>query len=290
MLTTEQSAVPEVVNNFLDGVGNHETKILLGSLFLMHANRSFTPDDMTDRMNKYPIREIKPDKIASYCNTSLGPIGGLITGELSWQANPEHLDTRLAMCGLLGRWSLRWMDLTVQQVYGKTTLAHPRSPRTRQALYTYIHKAEEPVSIFDAFNAVGQQYSGGGFRNHIYSLVDLELIEKYSNRTAPSEAKPSWRGVDRHSESTLTISPNVLRPITELVEGVEAIKEGKGIDDLCEQARQIARDAESARALVGNHDIAHENLSHCSVLKGQLVGFYVRKDGSMWLLGGQFLL
>jgi|GEM_PF-4890642 len=59
MHSTEYSAVPEtVITNYIDGVGNMETKILMGSLFLLHNDLQFTGSEMAYAMNvaqAYPL-------------------------------------------------------------------------------------------------------------------------------------------------------------------------------------------------------------------------------------------
>lgn len=173
------------IDNYLDGVGNHEIKLLVGGLFLVHADHIFTAAEMADKTEEAqgtePALPIRTDRIEKYCLGSLEPVAELVTGDFAWQANPQHLQERLALTAVIGKWSLRWEDISIQQLYGRTTTAPgARSPHTRQNIYEMVQAATEPVAIADVLHARGGQYTRGGFTNQIDAVVSLGILQKDS--------------------------------------------------------------------------------------------------------------
>lgn len=188
----------DVVFGYLDGVGNHEVKNLLGGLFLVDPNRLYTAPAMAHELNGRQGEDrawgIKSDSVTQYCERSLEPVGAVVSGtveeagknKVAWQANSAHLKGKLALTGLLGEWSLTWPDLSLQQVLGTTTSpTEVRSPKARYGIYSTLLAHEGDTSIIDIVSELGHNYTSHGdtaINGQLNGLVALGIVSKSTNR------------------------------------------------------------------------------------------------------------
>ncbi len=201
MMQSEVPAVPDgVVFNYLDGAANHELKNLVAIYYLSQPDEAFAARgvarDLRARQDPELSWDIKSSSVTDYCERSLEPVGAVLGTEIrtnsgkkltAWQADPEHLEGRLALAGFFGDWGLRWPELSVQQAYGNTTSpTEVRSPRVRHILYQAILNSDTAYSIAELTKVLG----GAGYKsspevaiaNQVNALTTLGILSKTSNR------------------------------------------------------------------------------------------------------------
>ena len=330
--TNNTEPVPEeVVFRYLDGVGNHEAKNLLATVVLADPQRDFTGAtaryELNARQGNHPVWPVVPSGAKQYFERSLEPIGAVVKTRIpsrgsfvdAWHASEEYRDTRLALAGFISDWSLRWPEISVQQVFGSTSSrSEIRSPEIRSQMYwglltgsegitfgdlaaslyhsnypveaslhnqiramrdlgilavatkhtkynplleiertDYFHKAIEFDNTLPEtralYNAIQGQEPGGRFTvNELVTLAQkldpsintVKLRQRIINGTRDRRAFPGLKMIENgykttSAESVVSLTPSVVEPISELMEGLEAIRSGKNVAENIDKARAI---------------------------------------------------
>ncbi len=195
-----------VINDFLNGAGNHEIKLLVGSLLLTDSRQSHTAASIAAHFNAHLERTVHltPTEINGFCKGSLALIGRIATAAQpeGWQAQPDYLAEKTALAGVLGDFSLRWPTVSLQPILGTSVSRGTiRSPETRYNIYDAIEEAgdERPLSIPDLLNQFNPDHHRS-LKVQLTTLHNLNIIDKQSNR----------KGVDpmvqvRHTEYTHSV-------------------------------------------------------------------------------------
>lgn len=322
----------EVIFGYLDGVGNYESKNLLASLVLTNPQHEFTNTEARREMNlrqgDRPAWSVGPTSAQQFFGTSLERVGAVVKTQVqgesgkvvnAWRASDEYLDTKLALSGFISDWSLRWPNLSIQQVFGATTSRSDiRSPQVRSQLYwglltsgngttfgdlhdslyfatpaltqtvnnqvramrdlgilsvvtkkdgydpdveivddNFRHvamKLENRVPETQALYAAVKQL-GRGTRLTLNSLADaayqidptIDLTKvrhilmngTMSGRQVTGVKLVDAKGIDTSSQSNISLAEGMTEPISELMEGIEAIRMGYSIEKYIARAREI---------------------------------------------------
>ena len=163
---SENLAIPnQVVHDTLNGAANHEAKIVLGSLILSEPDDARSSATLARTLRELQegenIVRTRSSTVRSFCEHSLEPIAHTVTGSHAegWRATTDYREEKLALLSLLGHWSLRWPDLSVQQVYGPSISMGKRySPQTRHTIYRAVYadgQEHEALSQTDVAAALG---------------------------------------------------------------------------------------------------------------------------------------
>ncbi len=161
--------------DFLNGVGNHEAKLLVTTLLFQYTNRWFSRSDLyaelIDRQQPVVGWAMGDSLPISYCRESLEPIGAVAKGRVSnsrgqsvtaFRAIPEKTQTALALSGALLEWSLDYPDHSLQQLLGKTqSNGSLRSPQVRHAMYLDIATSPDVVSLVSLTDSLGLREDNG---------------------------------------------------------------------------------------------------------------------------------
>lgn len=243
----------EAVDDFLDGAGNHELKILLGGFMLLDPDRAHSVTHIAQRINTI-MRDssldyyIRGSDIHAICKHSLAPIGQLAINkpQEGWQAHPDNLQEKLALVGLFGDWSLRWPDTSVQLIYGPSgSISQARSPRIRHTIYQVIKKAPARLytqDIVDRFDPDQHRQ----VRGQLKILAETEIISKrqadtqveptvevlcneYSGTTPLKKLNPETRAL---YAALATLNPGTQIPVNELVDLAQRVDSSIDSDKL----------------------------------------------------------
>lgn len=192
----EQINAPErmprqVFYDLLNGVGNHEAKLLVSALITSQPERWFSTTglkhELRSRQGIHPGWIQEPTTTFQYCSNSLEPIGAVVKGRVAGERHEvdayKTSDTGqkygLAFAGEILDWSLAHPEVSVQQILGSTsTTGAVRSPETRFHLLEAIlsHPTESP-SEKDIVDSLNDLHSEDGVENSLNFIRHAGLIE-----------------------------------------------------------------------------------------------------------------
>ena len=154
---------------FLNGVANHEAKLLTAGLLLASPDEWFTRARLyhavKDHQGEHPGWEtLTYGHPISYCQESLEPIGmvvkEMITGQrgsmvVAYKAVENRNDDYLALIGMLSDWSLKYPNRSLQRVLGNTaSKGDARSPQIRYQIYLDLLTSPNDVSAMDITRSI----------------------------------------------------------------------------------------------------------------------------------------
>lgn len=159
----------EVFYDLLNGVGNHEAKLLVTAIIASHPDYWFTAtklkNELTSRQGPHPAWPQLPMTTFLYCKNSLEPIGAVVKGRVAgdyrevdaYKASESGQKYGLALAGELLEWSLEHPEISLQQIFGSTsTSGAVRSPETRfhvlEAILTHPSGTPSEKEIADSLS------------------------------------------------------------------------------------------------------------------------------------------
>ncbi|HVW23641.1 MAG TPA: hypothetical protein VHB51_04145 [Candidatus Saccharimonadales bacterium] len=185
----------QLLAGFINGVANHERKLALAAIVLAHPEREFSGADgsyeLEQRQGK-PLAWPSQDATGKqYFEQSLEPVGAVVkiskrdeSGRIvpAFVAEPSGRQLRLALCGFLMDWSLRYPDLSVQQVYGGTnSTTEVRVPWVRHKMYAglLLNGGVQSVAGLEAvMDDVGYSRPLSSISIQVRSLERLGILQK----------------------------------------------------------------------------------------------------------------
>ena len=196
MVTTqrhEHGAMPEQVGDeqlgdLLAAIGNHENKALLSAAMI--PNKIYSRHDLEVLFNgmqgEEPVWRVDSGLPFGYCLHSLAPIG-LVTKELidAESGRVGFIKTEYgagvgdALAGHLLRYSLEHPDISLQQLFGRTSTNSAegtRSPFGRIAIFGELLTRELPVRVSDLEASHGGSGTGS-ISDHLRNLAKNKIIE-----------------------------------------------------------------------------------------------------------------
>lgn len=130
--TPERISEPDLYENFVGGVANHEAKLALLARMWLQPDHYFSQNAMWHDLKEahgefagwVPAKPIA----FQYCDLSLGPVGCVVKGRVEGRLGPvdayclseEGKDFGVPFAGYLLDWSERYPDISLQQVLGGT--------------------------------------------------------------------------------------------------------------------------------------------------------------------------
>ncbi len=178
-------------NRLLNGVGNHEAKLLTTAIIGSQPERWFTRNELYREVTGCQGSDVgwgvSPLLPGNYCDKSLGPIGIVVADEIegkqgpvrAFQATEFGKTCGLAFTGGLLDWSLRYPDTSLQKLLGTTNSATAvRSPETRYQLLTELstNPADE-VSFVDIVRSIDdERFSLPTANRHLHDLERLGFV------------------------------------------------------------------------------------------------------------------
>ncbi len=147
----------------LSGIANHEAKAL--TLAYMCSQADFTTEFASEDLDRgllqiqggTPAWRQSPGLPLKYCEQSFEPIGGVVKSKIlrrnRWIAAYELTDKGrnegLALAGLILDWSIRYPEVSVQDVFGNTqSKTANRSPANRLAILESILTSADEAPSF----------------------------------------------------------------------------------------------------------------------------------------------
>lgn len=162
--------------DLLNHAGNHELKLLTGSVILTNPGTAFSETSLLNTINKSqgeeePAWKFKSTILRQYCLHSFMPIDLVTQSEITgqrgrqiagFQAEPTNLEAKLACLGSLLEWSLDHPNTSIQNAFGKTkSSTHVRSPEMRYRIYKVLLTAGEGIAVPDISRSLGGPRYGG---------------------------------------------------------------------------------------------------------------------------------
>ena len=173
----------EKTADLLAGLGNHEAKLL--TLLAMGLNDHYLSGSQLGNKFRAFIGQ-DAEWIPSinvpfgYCQNSLEPLGHVVEGRVKGHRGPtvaykisEHgKKTGIPYAGLLAQWSLRYPEISLQQVFGPThSKGEVRAPESRIQLITELLTTPDlPLSLTDAIDTEPEYWEG---RRYVRRLANI---------------------------------------------------------------------------------------------------------------------
>jgi hypothetical protein len=186
-----ETVTEEGFNRLLNGVGNHEAKLLTTAIIGSQSERWFTRNGLHSELIgcqgdnvAWRVASLLP---GNYCDNSLEPIGAVVASEIEGKRGPVHAfhstefgkTWGLAFAGGLLDWSLRYPDVSLQKLLGTTNSATAvRSPETRLQLFTeLLTNPDSEVSFTDVTRSIGDdRFSLPNINKHFHDLERLGIV------------------------------------------------------------------------------------------------------------------
>jgi hypothetical protein len=186
----------EMAYEFINGASNHELKLLTTAVVLANPDFTYTATSlhrtMLERQGEEPVWKFQQSTPKQYCDQSLEPIGAVITNTVigergrqvnGYRASPDHRQSKLALTGFLMGWSLRYPDLSLQQVYGPTASnSNVRSPQVRHQIYLALLTGDNGKDISNLYKSL----EGAGYKYRISINAQLDAMKDYGILTVAS--------------------------------------------------------------------------------------------------------
>ncbi len=182
------------------GAGNHELRNLVAGYVLQSPSLSFSSKQLATEINQkqsvVPELRLFPSTVTAYCQSGLVRAEAVVNeadtakgqgAHTTWKAHPEAGTIKCALAGLIGDISLRWPDVSVQQVFGRThSHGAVQLPELRYRICKHILSASEPLSVFKINTLLdgGGYKDKGGVDSQIDALVDNGILHKESNKNS----------------------------------------------------------------------------------------------------------
>lgn len=185
----------EQFRKLLNGVANHEAKLLTTAVLATHPDRWFSRTALLSEMLRiqgdnpaWAMNKLVP---SNYCDQSLGPIGAVVIDEIEGKRGPVHSfkissfgrDYGLALAGGLLDWSLAYPELSLQKVLGGTqSSGEVRPPTVRwRILSELVTSPADEISFTDMKQSTGiENYSYNNLINHLREMAELDLLQVHS--------------------------------------------------------------------------------------------------------------
>ena len=192
--------------DLLNGVGNHDAKLLTAAIILSDPNSAFTPQRLVNIFKEKQGEDIHwaPNSSIplSYCERSLSPIGAVtkvaVEGyrhkpSIAFIASEFGTQFGLAFSGAILDWSLKYPDIPLQRVFGSTVSSgDTRSPKTRYLIYSEILTNPNPeASYVDFAKSLSSYDVDEGLLGH--QLRDMEQLGILTIRSKLREYNPAIR-------------------------------------------------------------------------------------------------
>ncbi len=186
-----EALTEEGFNRLLNGVGNHEAKLLTTALIGSQPERWFTRNGLHSELigcqGGNVAWRVSSTLPRNYCDDSLEPIGAVVASEIEGKRGPVHAfhstefgkTWGLAFAGGLLDWSLRYPDVSLQKLFGKTNSATAvRSPETRLQLFTeLLTNPDSEVSFTDVTRSISDnRFSLPNINRHFHDLERLGIV------------------------------------------------------------------------------------------------------------------
>lgn len=188
---TPERAPRQVFYDLLNGVGNHEAKMLVTAIIASQPGRWFSTTvlkhELRSRQGTHPGWIQEPTTTFGYCSNSLEPIGAVVKGRIAgkyqevdaYKASDIGQKHGLAFAGEILDWSLAYPNVSVQQILGSTsTSGSVRSPGTRFHAFEAIlsHPTENP-SQKEIIDSLSDMHSEKGVENCLDFMRQYGFIE-----------------------------------------------------------------------------------------------------------------
>jgi hypothetical protein len=186
-----EALTEEGFNRLLNGVGNHEAKLLTTAVIGSQPERWFTRNGLHSELigcqgNNVAWR-VSSTLPGNYCDYSLEPIGAVVASKIEGKRGPVHAfhstefgeTWGLAFAGGLLDWSLRHPDVSLQKLLGNTNSATGvRSPETRLQLFTeLLTNPDNEVSFTDVTRSISDdRFSLPNINKHFHDLESLGIV------------------------------------------------------------------------------------------------------------------
>lgn len=171
IITPEHLSEPELYG-FLNGIGNHEAKLLTAAIVTLHPDEAFSESRLASevKMRQGNIPEWIPRSSVAfkYCVNSLEPIGAVVKSTVAGRYGPvaayqatEFGSTRgPSFIGAQLDWGLEYPKVSSQKILGATSSSSElRSPQVRFLIYQDILTSPKEhisyVNIAESLNAYG---------------------------------------------------------------------------------------------------------------------------------------
>lgn len=228
---------------FLDKVANDEVKLALSGLFLTYPQRHFTGVPLATTIQEHfdDRRPYEPQAkhLISFCSRNLQRDAAVVIKEREGLiANPEHLLERMALVGLFGRWSLRWQDFSVQQIYGPTK---GHSSSMRHAILGEVYEAEKDgrtLYVPGLTKRVGGEFFA--VNGHVKRLVQVGILSKdagapdYEVRITDTHSRTSLEGGSREIQAFYAAVQQIGIGVTSVLRLVDV---AKAVDPTIDEAK-----------------------------------------------------
>lgn len=166
--------------------------------------------------------KLQAGTIAQLCARGLSNAGVILRtadkdGRHTWTANPEDAETRFALVGFLGRWTLN-SGISLENALGTTRgQATSKSPTYRLRLYE---------KLLDG------------------SVTNIELgndpaLQNASRRCGQIDRLQALGILQQTSDRRIGFTPQATEPMQQLVSGVQAIQSGKDLDKYGQTAHAL---------------------------------------------------
>ncbi|MGD0283990.1 MAG: hypothetical protein ABSB12_00095 [Candidatus Saccharimonadales bacterium] len=198
-IEAHEKLTPKEFLGFLNGVANHEAKLLTSAIILNYPNIPFKV--RTIRQNLIDLqgeedgwRNFAPSLGGDYCRNSLAPIGAVVRADIvgkgdqlveAYKASDKG-PLFLPYVGALLDWSLRYPQFSLQEIFGKTqTPGQTRSPQTRFYIYKDLIENPEGISVANLQSgAAGAEYvQDDAITKQVNALLD-EGVVTFSSKSS----------------------------------------------------------------------------------------------------------
>ncbi len=267
-VTTTSSFGEQQFYDLLNYAGNHELKLLTGSVILTNPDTAFSAASLLRTINNSqgdgePAWKFKSTMLRQYCTHSFMPIDLVTETETAgqrgkpvpgYQAQPTDLEAKLGCLGSLLEWSLDHPNTSVQNAFGLTrSSTQVHSPEMRHRIYKTLLTTGEGITMLDISRLLeGPSYGGEqGTSIQLRRMQELGLLSiksvigenpevvindtRWSSSHRFEDAQPQLRAV---ISACKQIGQGQTTTVNDIV--AEALKIDSGIDGAALRSRIMA--------------------------------------------------